>query len=303
MPHFGRQAGAAVAAVLCKRLEAMRATLRFMWRQEYVSLRERTSQVQGGALLFNIAAVCAGRGVCESRHSQVADGLARGEWKLWGWEGCFPDHGCCHGSCTHVWNYAQAFPHLYPQLERTLRDLELVRSMDERGHVNFRGAIPDGPVDHDGPAAADGQLGGIMKVYRDWQISGDSGLAEENVSAGEAQPGLLHSHLGPGSSWERFLSRTTTPTTLNSGARTACAPASIWERCRPWRRWRGQRAVQPARRLLWGPGEALRAIHGRAALQRRVLSAEDSISRSARHFVRLNRGRRWMTRAAKCSSC
>ena len=94
---------------------------------------------------------------------------------MWGWEGCFPDSGCCHGSCTHVWNYAQAFPHLYPQLERTLRDLELARSMDERGHVNFRGAIPDGPVDHSDYAAADGQLGGIMKVYRDWQISGDSG--------------------------------------------------------------------------------------------------------------------------------
>jgi uncharacterized protein (DUF608 family) len=93
---------------------------------------------------------------------------------LWGWEGCFPDNGCCEGSCTHVWNYAQAFPHLYPQLERTLRDLELARSMDERGHINFRGAIPDGPVDHAGYAAADGQLGGIMKVFRDWHISGDT---------------------------------------------------------------------------------------------------------------------------------
>jgi uncharacterized protein (DUF608 family) len=93
---------------------------------------------------------------------------------LWGWEGCFPDGGCCHGSCTHVWNYAQAFPHLYPKLERTLRELELVRSMDERGHVTFRSALPEGPVKHDFHAAADGQLGGIMKVFRDWQISGDS---------------------------------------------------------------------------------------------------------------------------------
>jgi hypothetical protein len=73
-----------------------------------------------------------------------------------------------------VWNYAQAFPHLFPQLERTLRELELVRSMDEHGHVNFRGAIPDGPVDHSWHAASDGQLGGIMKVYRDWQICGDT---------------------------------------------------------------------------------------------------------------------------------
>jgi uncharacterized protein (DUF608 family) len=92
---------------------------------------------------------------------------------LWGWEGCFPDAGCCHGSCTHVWNYAQAFAHLYPHLERTLRELELGRSMDENGHVTFRSALPEGPVRHDFHAASDGQLGGIMKVFRDWQICGD----------------------------------------------------------------------------------------------------------------------------------
>ena len=105
--------------------------------------------------------------------------LREASGNVWGWEGCFPDAGCCHGSCTHVWNYAQVLPHLYPQLERTLRNLELVRSMDDRGHVNFRGAIPDGPVDHSWHAAADGQLGGIMKVYRDWQISGDSAWLAE----------------------------------------------------------------------------------------------------------------------------
>jgi uncharacterized protein (DUF608 family) len=92
---------------------------------------------------------------------------------LWCWEGCFPDGGCCHGSCTHVWNYAQAFPHLYPRLERTLRESELCRSMDENGHVTFRSALPEGQVKHDFHAASDGQLGGIMKLFRDWQISGD----------------------------------------------------------------------------------------------------------------------------------
>jgi hypothetical protein len=92
---------------------------------------------------------------------------------IWGWEGCFPDAGCCHGSCTHVWNYAQAFPNLYPQLERTLREVELGRSMDQNGHVTFRAALPEGPVKHDFHAASDGQLGGLMKVFRDWQISGD----------------------------------------------------------------------------------------------------------------------------------
>ena len=143
--------------------------------QEYVSLRERT--VKFKEALFSstlppyvLDAVSADLGILKSPTV-----LRQENGNLWGWEGCSPDEGCCHGSCTHVWNYAQAFPHLYPQLERTLRDLELARSMDERGHVTFRGAIPDGPTkDHDGPAAADGQLGGIMKVYRDWQISGDT---------------------------------------------------------------------------------------------------------------------------------
>lgn len=92
---------------------------------------------------------------------------------IWAWEGCFCDSGCCHGSCTHVWNYAQAMPHLFPALERTLREQELLRSQDESGHITFRAALPDGPVNHTFHAASDGQLGGIMKVYREWQISGD----------------------------------------------------------------------------------------------------------------------------------
>lgn len=92
---------------------------------------------------------------------------------MWAWEGCFSDAGCCHGSCTHVWNYAQAIPQLFPAVERTLREQELLRSQDARGHINFRAALPDGPTDHGWHAAADGQLGGLMKLWRDWQTCGD----------------------------------------------------------------------------------------------------------------------------------
>jgi uncharacterized protein (DUF608 family) len=97
---------------------------------------------------------------------------------LWGWEGCHPDRGSCPGSCTHVWNYAQSLPHLFPALERTLREQELFRSMDDGGHINFRSALPDGPVEHTFHAASDGQLGGLMKLYRDWEISGDRAWLE-----------------------------------------------------------------------------------------------------------------------------
>ncbi|MBK5279459.1 MAG: hypothetical protein JJE09_11420 [Bacteroidia bacterium] len=94
--------------------------------------------------------------------------------RLWSYEGCGDNSGCCHGSCTHVWNYAQAIPHLFPSLERTLRHTEFCEDQNAEGHQTFRAAMPIRPVKHDFHAAADGQLGGIMKVYRDWRIVGDS---------------------------------------------------------------------------------------------------------------------------------
>ena len=101
--------------------------------------------------------------------------LRQADGRLWCWEGCHDDAGCCEGSCTHVWNYAQALPHLYPELERSLRRTEFHESQDARGHQSFRAALPVRPVAHGFHAAADGQLGGIMKVHREWRIGGDDG--------------------------------------------------------------------------------------------------------------------------------
>ncbi|MEJ7827632.1 MAG: GH116 family glycosyl hydrolase [Segetibacter sp.] len=94
--------------------------------------------------------------------------------RLWNWEGCGDDAGCCHGTCTHVWNYAQALPHLFPSLERSLRHTEFCENQGMEGHQGFRANMPISPVKHDFHSAADGQLGGIMKVYREWRISGDN---------------------------------------------------------------------------------------------------------------------------------
>ena len=100
--------------------------------------------------------------------------LRQTDGKFWAFEGCNDNSGCCHGTCTHVWNYAQALPHLFPNLERSLRDSEFNMSQNGKGHQTFRTSLPIRTVGHSFHAAADGQLGGIMKAYRDWRISGDT---------------------------------------------------------------------------------------------------------------------------------
>jgi len=142
-------------------------------REHYALLRERTQAFHDALFsstlpAYVLDAVSANLGILKSPTV-----LRYENGDVWGWEGCFCDRGCCGGSCTHVWNYAQSMPHLFPVLEQTLRLRELEESMDERGHVNFRASPPGLPTPHDFHAAADGQLGGIMKIYREWQISGD----------------------------------------------------------------------------------------------------------------------------------
>lgn len=146
--------------------------------EHYASLRERTQRfhdaIFGSSLPdYVIEAVSANLAILKSPTL-----LRQENGNVWAWEGCYCDKGCCSGSCTHVWNYAQAMAHLFPQLERTLREQELERSMDARGHINFRATLPDGPATHTYHAASDGQLGGIAKVYREWQISGDRAWLE-----------------------------------------------------------------------------------------------------------------------------
>ena len=99
--------------------------------------------------------------------------------RFYGWEGSSNRRGCCHGSCTHVWNYEQATAFLFGELAKSMREVEFAHATDNKGLMSFRVNLPLERAQAFGKAAADGQMGCIMKMYRDWQLSGDDDMLKD----------------------------------------------------------------------------------------------------------------------------
>ena len=114
------------------------------------------------AALFNVSTL----------RSQTVFRIPSGQ--LMGWEGCMDNFGSCAGSCTHVWNYEQATPFLFGELAKTMRNVEFGYATKGNGAMSFRANLPLTKATNWGNVAADGQMGTIMKMYRDWQLSGDN---------------------------------------------------------------------------------------------------------------------------------
>jgi len=91
--------------------------------------------------------------------------------RFWAWEGV----GCCHGTCTHVWNYEHAMARLFPELERSCREMQDYGTgfEEETGMVRFRG-------EGWGMWAGDGQAGTVLKAYREHQTSADDAFLKRN---------------------------------------------------------------------------------------------------------------------------
>jgi non-lysosomal glucosylceramidase len=96
------------------------------------------------------------------------------EGYFFGWEGVFAATGSCYGNCTHVWNYEHATPFLFGSLAMKMRNVEYKYGLnDSSGLMSFRVSLPFNKKENWKIAAADGQMGTVMKVYREWQLSGD----------------------------------------------------------------------------------------------------------------------------------
>ena len=98
---------------------------------------------------------------------------------FYGWEGLNEHGGSCEGSCTHVWNYAYALPFLFPRLERSMRELDYRYNLWDNGRMSFRLQLPVGRKPNEFHPCVDGQMGGVIKTYRDWKLFGDDGWLKE----------------------------------------------------------------------------------------------------------------------------
>jgi len=93
---------------------------------------------------------------------------------FFGFEGVSDQGGCCPMNCTHVWNYEQTLAYLFPQLERSMRETDFLHNTLPNGYMTFRTLLPLGDNQWKFKACADGQMGSIIRAYRDWKLSGDT---------------------------------------------------------------------------------------------------------------------------------
>lgn len=86
--------------------------------------------------------------------------------RFWAWEGI----GCCPGTCGHVWQYSQGHARLFPEIERTLREMtDYGPALQPDGQVHFR-------AENNKMSAIDSQATYILRTLRDHQLSNDPGF-------------------------------------------------------------------------------------------------------------------------------
>ena len=94
--------------------------------------------------------------------------------KYFGWEGIGYNAGSCFGNCSHVWNYEQTTAFLFSNIAKDFRETEFLYATNRDGFMSFRVTFPLDGLQAWPIAAADGQMGCIVKLYREWTLSGDS---------------------------------------------------------------------------------------------------------------------------------
>lgn len=93
--------------------------------------------------------------------------------RFYGWEG----ENSGPGTCTSVWYYAQAVARLFPELERSVREMQ--DFADGIGFDPTTGGIWT-RAESRGDFVLDGQAGNILRAYREHQMSADDAFLKRN---------------------------------------------------------------------------------------------------------------------------
>ncbi|UCD30240.1 MAG: hypothetical protein JSV03_07165, partial [Planctomycetota bacterium] len=92
--------------------------------------------------------------------------------RFWGWEGV----GCCFGTCGHVWHYDQATGRLFPELMRSVREMQDFNPEEgfdaDKGRIAFRG--------RGGKPAGDSQAAYVLMAYREHLMSANDDFLQRN---------------------------------------------------------------------------------------------------------------------------
>ncbi len=93
---------------------------------------------------------------------------------FYAFEGCYDNSGCCPLNCSHVYNYDFTISYFFPQFMKKQREIDYLYNTDENGYMAFRTNLPLGEKLWQFKPATDGQMGTILKIYREWKITGDN---------------------------------------------------------------------------------------------------------------------------------
>ncbi len=143
-------------------------------------LTEKFTDALYGSTLPSVAVDAAGSNMSIMR---TQTGMWLDNDRYYGFEGCMKNTGSCPMNCTHVYNYEHALAWLYPRLERTMRLTDFNENMLTTGKMAFRTFLPHGRVKWKAQGAADGQMGTVVQLYREYLLSGDLDFLKSQYSA------------------------------------------------------------------------------------------------------------------------
>lgn len=136
-------------------------------------LRETTERFVSAFLSADLSPAVKEAALCNLSTLRSQTFFRTADGRPFGWEGCLDEAGSCLGSCTHVWNYDAATGFLFGSLARGMREVEYAWATGDDGAMSFRVTLPLDRARDRPEVAADGQFGCVVKLYREWTLSGD----------------------------------------------------------------------------------------------------------------------------------